>query len=165
MLQATGAKRGFTMVELMVVLAILGILSAIALPVYQSYVVRSKISEPLAQLGKAKTLLAGYVAAKRRYPRQAELSALDLRVKNSEVVHSLDWAPNPLVDGESVYIVAKVYASVVDGGSPDPDNLLAFQLSGSTNNGSSMRWTCLPGAGPGRNDPLPGEYLPPSCKG
>ena len=151
MLQATRAQRGVTLVELMVVLTIVGILVAIALPVYQSYVVRSKISEPLAQLGKAKTLLAGYVAAKRRYPRQAELSALDLRVKNSEVVHSLDWAPNPLVDGESIYIVAKVYASVVDGGS--------------TNGGSSMRWTCLPGSGPGRNDPLPREYLPPSCKG
>ena len=165
MLQATRAQRGFTMVELIVVLAILGILVAIALPVYQSYVVRSKISEPLAHLGKAKTLLAGYVAAKRRYPRQAELSTLDLRVKNSETIHSLDWAPDPLVDGESVYIVAKVYASVVAGGRPDPDNLLAFQLSGSTNGGSGMRWTCLPGSGPGRDDPLPREYLPPSCKG
>ena len=53
MLQATRAQRGVTLVELMVVLAIVGILLAIALPVYQSYVVRSKISEPLAQLGKA----------------------------------------------------------------------------------------------------------------
>ena len=165
MIEMIRAQRGFNMVELMFVLAIVGILVAIALPVYQSYAVRSKITEPLAQLSKAKTMLAGYVAARRRYPRQAELSALDLRVKNSDIMHSLDWAPNPLVDGESAYIVAKVYASVVEGGLPDPNNLLAFQLSGSTHDGNMMRWTCLPGSGPGRNDPLPTEYLPPDCRG
>ena len=165
MVETIRAQRGFNMVELMFVLAIVGILVAIALPVYQSYAVRSKITEPLAQLSKAKTMLAGYVAARRRYPRQAELSALDLRVKNSDTTHSLDWAPDPLVDGESAYIVARVYASVVEGGLPDPSNLLAFQLSGSTHDGNMMRWICLPGSGPGRNDPLPRKYLPPSCRG
>ena len=84
---------------------------------------------------------------------------------NSEIVHSLDWTPKPPVDGQNLYIVAQLYASVVVGGEPDADNLLAFQLSGATNGGNTMRWTCLPGAGPGRDNPVPVRYLPATCKG
>ena len=64
-------QKGFTLIELMIVVAIIGILAAVALPAYQDYTVRAKMSEPLARGAEAKTAVTEYYASTGTMPTAA----------------------------------------------------------------------------------------------
>jgi type IV pilus assembly protein PilA len=68
MKQIYRAQKGFTLIELMIVVAIIGILAAIAIPAYQDYTVRSKVSESFTLAGGAKTAIAEFRNATGRWP-------------------------------------------------------------------------------------------------
>lgn len=61
-------QKGFTLIELMIVVAIIGILAAIALPAYQDYTARSQMSEALSLAGGARTAVTEFWSTEGRFP-------------------------------------------------------------------------------------------------
>src|SRR6478609_6210973 len=61
-------QKGFTLIELMIVVAIIGILAAIAIPAYQDYTVRSKVTELINAAGVCKTSVAEFYQARGYMP-------------------------------------------------------------------------------------------------
>ncbi len=64
-------QKGFTLIELMIVVAIVGILAAVAIPAYQDYLNRSKVSEVAAVVGACKTGVQEFAAARNALPSSA----------------------------------------------------------------------------------------------
>lgn len=142
-------QKGFTLIELMIVIAIVGILAAIALPAYQDYTVRAKMSEPMAALSEAKTTIAEFYSAQGDIPTVAQAGINDF--PNKEFVKSVIYeaaAAGPL-------LTAVVQAGVIPGTTND-----SFVLSGTTRTDGSIEWVCKSPT----TDGIPVKFLPASCR-
>ncbi len=138
-------NKGFTLIELMIVVAIIGILAAIAIPAYRDYTCRAKLSEAVNGMTPAKTAVTTYFAINSGLPPAAWdgfSSNMD-----SKYVQSVLWSGNQL---SSV-----IRGSAVGCGLSDNDE--AVVLSPITNAHQIVDWHCKPGAD------VPSKYLPMSC--
>src|SRR5580692_5259896 len=77
-------SQGFTLIELMIVIAIIGILAAIAIPAYQNYTIRSQITEGLTLGDGWKTAIAEYYATTGNWPAQTNLTGTCVTVGKYE---------------------------------------------------------------------------------
>ena len=159
------AQKGFTLIELMIVIAIVGILAAIALPAYQDYIVRSKMSEAMVALAAAKTTVSEYVASTGNLPDSAAVG-IPTVAADVAAAYTGDILERVSVSsaGNTVYVTAYVYNSVWAGGDPGTA-LSSFQLAGvKAADSADLTWTCEAGAGNTALLPIETKYLPASCR-
>ena len=151
-------QQGFTLIELMIVVAIIGILAAVALPAYQDYTIRAKMSEVILAMSACRTSITE-VYQSGGSPPAANGWGCEAATASSKYVAGVSTNDDGVVTAKIQAIAGAVDGKIV---SLQPLN----QTGGATwvvNSGSGLfGWRC--GASTDGTDVSP-KYLPGSCRG
>lgn len=127
-------QQGFTLIELMIVVAIIGILAAIAIPAYQDYTIRAQVSEGLNLAGSAKIAVTEHFQDRGTMPATNALAGLaDAGDIEGNYVSSV-----AVVDG----VITVTYSSAAPQSANDIINGQTLILEPDTTNPGSITWDC-----------------------
>jgi type IV pilus assembly protein PilA len=149
-------QKGFTLIELMIVVAIIGILAAVALPAYQDYTVRAKVTEGLSLAGAAKVAVAENASQGRAFASGWSAPSATKAVFSVGI-------------GTTDGVITITYDATIDGGTTTKKDITLVPTSGGTAlsggdasvsnipTGGSIEWNCTGGT-------LAQKFRPAACR-
>ena len=156
-------QKGFTLIELMIVVAIIGILAAVALPAYQDYTVRARVSEVILAASSCRSTITDVV----QNSPTADVSAA---IQSACSVAPTKMVASGSADADGVITVTGSHTALGGDTSATARNVSLRPyvnsggirvLEGTTDGGLTIQeWRC----GPSATNPMPLKYLPGSCK-
>ena len=141
-------QQGFTLIELMIVVAIIGILAAVAIPAYQDYTIRAKVTEGLSLAGAAKVAVAETYSS--RGVAAGPNASYGLPLAASIAGNSVASVG---ISGAGVITIS--YKAAGLGGSPPADGKLVTVVPSFLAGG--VKWNCTGGS-------MPAKYRPAQCR-
>jgi len=154
-------QQGLTLIELMIVIAVIGILGALALPAYQDYTIRAKASEMLLAANGCKTAVTEVISS-------SSDSNVSSQLPKACESQTSKYVSGIAVDGNGVITVTGNHEAL-RGSTSASANAIALTplqtgdtaINGSADGGKPISgWRC----GPASSNGLPVKYLPASCK-
>jgi type IV pilus assembly protein PilA len=133
-------QQGFTLIELMIVIAIIGILAAVALPAYQDYTVRAKASELILAGSTGKNIISEFVILNGTLPG----AAFEIQDVTSGMTNEVTW------DVTAIRITGDPTALGI------PGETLVIRLTPTENASGGVNWACSAVTGT--------RYMPGSCQ-
>lgn len=142
------AQKGFTVIELMIVMTVIAVLTAYALPAFQDYTIRTRVAEGLALATSAKTAMTEYYTTNHTWPADNTTAGMaDGNQITGNAVTSVTIEP---------YKIKVVYKSNVGDSN---HNLVVFEAPSSPIQGEAVTWKC--GAS---GTTVPIQFLPLECR-
>lgn len=145
-------QKGFTLIELMIVIAIIGILAAVALPAYQDYTIRAKVSEAILAASSGRTAVSETFAQKGTMALSQD--SMGVQNQTSTYVASVTYTNSGTGEG-------RITVTTTTNTGLGAASSKTLTLKGVAGSNGAVVWTCGKGlSGTAINQ----KYLPSSCK-